>query len=481
MDGRIENASDKLPLAVDMDGTLIRSDLLIESVFALLKRNILFTFLLPIWLLKGKAHLKHEIAQRVEIDVGLLPYHDEFLDYLKREHAAGRRLILATASNEKFATAVALHLRIFDDVLASNSRVNLSGKRKLEKLREGFGDQGFDYAANAMVDLPLWEAANSALLINPERGVEQVAKRACNVTRVFDDRKGSPLKRYLKALRLHQWLKNILVFVPLLMAHRFGDPLLVGQAVLAFFAFGMCASSVYLLNDLLDLPDDRQHPTKRKRPFAAGSISIVYGALLIPALLIAAFTIALLLPFEFIAVLALYYVITLAYSFRLKRAALVDVLTLASLYTMRIIAGAAAISLVPSFWLLAFSMFLFLSLALVKRFTELLTMQQQERTDSSGRGYTTTDLETLSQFGSTSAYMAILVLALYINSEAVRDLYTHPEVIWLLCPLMLYMVTRIWLLTRRDELHEDPVVFVIRDRRSQWLAGVGAILLWLAV
>jgi len=480
-DAIAEDAIYLKPLVVDLDGTLIRTDLLVESFFTLLKRNILFVFLLPLWLLKGKAHLKYKIAQRVDIDAGLLPYHEEFLDYLKAEHAAGRRLVLATASNEKFAEAIALNLAIFHDVLASNATVNLSGWRKLKRLRELFGNHGFHYAANAMIDLPLWEAADRALLVNPERGVKTAAERQSQVDRVFDDRTSSLLKPYLKALRLHQWLKNLLIFIPLVMAHRFGEPLLVSQAMLAFVVFGLCASSVYLLNDLLDLPDDRQHPTKRNRPFAAGSISIVNGALLIPSLLIGAFSLALLLPIEFVAVLALYYTITLAYSLKLKRAVLVDVLTLAGLYTIRIIAGATAVSVVPSFWLLAFSMFLFLSLAFVKRFTELLAMQQEKKTKSSGRGYTMIDLETLSQFGSASAYMSILVLALYINSEAVRDLYTHPEVIWFLCPLLLYLVMRIWLLARRDQLHEDPVVFVIQDRRSQWLVGVGAILLWLAI
>lgn len=480
-DATAEDAANLPPLVVDLDGTLIRTDLLVESVFALLKRNVLFVFLLPLWLLKGKAHVKHEIAKRVHIDAGLLPYHEGLLDYLKAAHAADRRLVLATASNEKFAEAIALNLGIFHDVLASNATVNLSGQRKLERLRELFSNQGFDYAANAMVDLPLWEAAHHVLLVNPECGVKQAAERQGQVAQIFDDRPGSPLKHYLKALRLHQWLKNLLIFIPLLMAHRFGEPLLVGQALLAFLVFGLCASSVYLLNDLLDLPDDRQHPTKRNRPFAAGSISIVNGALLIPSLLIGAISLALLLPIKFVGVLALYYAITLAYSLGLKRAALVDVLTLAGLYTIRIIAGAAAVLVIPSFWLLAFSMFLFLSLALVKRFTELLAMQQGQKTKSSGRGYSTIDLETLSQFGSASAYMSILVLALYINSETVRDLYTHPEVIWLLCPLLLYLVMRIWLLARRDELHEDPVVFVIKDRRSLWLVCVGAILLWLAI
>lgn len=469
------------PLCVDLDGTLLRTDLLVESVFVLLKQNILYVFLLPVWLLKGKAHLKQQIADRVDIDASLLPYHDTFLTYLRQEHSQGRRLILATASNEKFAQAVAHYLDIFHDVLASDAATNLSGRCKLKRLQELFGDGGFDYAGNAIVDILLWKHAQQAMLVNPERGVKAAAEQQGPVAQVFDDREGHPLKRYLKALRLHQWLKNLLVFVPLLMAHRFGEVALVGQAALAFLGFSLCASSVYLLNDLLDLPDDRQHPSKRKRPFAAGSISIFHGALLIPILLIIAFGIALLLPIEFIDMLALYYTITLAYSLRLKQAALVDVLTLTGLYTIRIIAGAAAVSVAPSFWLLAFSMFLFLSLALVKRFTELLTLQHQERESVSGRGYTTVDLETLSDFGSASAYMAVLVLVLYINSETVRDLYTHPEVIWLLCPLLLYMVTRIWLLARRDALHEDPVVFMIRDRRSQWLIGIGVILMWLAI
>lgn len=477
----IEGTASARPLVVDLDGTLIRSDILVESAFALLKQNILFVFLLALWLLKGKAQLKHEIAVRVDIDVGQLPYHGEFLDFLNAEHTAGRRLVLATASHEKFAQAIALKLGIFDDVLASDANVNLSGRRKLERLNQQYDDRGFDYAGNAMVDVPLWEAAHSVLVVNPERGVKEAAARQGEIARIFDDRTGGSFKRYLKALRLHQWLKNLLIFIPLLMSHRFDEPLLVGQALLAFVAFGVCASSVYLLNDLLDLPDDRQHPTKRHRPFAAGSISIVNGALMIPGLLIVASALAFVLPIEFVGVLALYYVITVAYSFWLKRAALIDVLTLAGLYTIRIIAGGAAVSVIPSFWLLSFSMFLFLSLALVKRFTELLTMQQHKRTTPSGRGYTTTDLETLSQFGTASAYVAVLVMALYIQSEAVHDLYTHPEVIWMLCPLLLYLVTRIWLLARRGELHEDPVVFVIRDRRSQWLAGIGAVLLWLAI
>lgn len=484
MDNKIpiaETDFEDRPVCVDLDGTLLRTDLLIESVFQLLKRNILLVFILPVWLVQGKAHLKAEIARRVELDVALLPYNGSFLTYLKDEYAKGRQLILATASNEKYAHAVADHLGIFDKVVASNAVANLSGKNKLASLQIECNNRGFDYAGNAKVDLAIWSHAERVIVVNPDPGVLKDAEQLGKPVTHFDDRGQRSWTRYLRALRLHQWLKNLLVFVPLLASHRFGEMTLQGQALLAFIAFGLCASSVYLLNDLLDLPDDRRHPTKKYRPFASVSISLFRGAALVPVLLVSSLVIATLLPLEFLALLVIYYSITLAYSLRLKRFAVIDVLTLAGLYTIRIIAGAAAVSITPSFWLLGFSMFLFLSLALVKRYSELLTLKQAGESHVPGRGYQIIDLETLSHFGTAAGYMAVLVLALYINSGDEKNLYSHPEVIWLLCPLLLYLVTRIWLLARRDQLHEDPVVFVIKDRDSQVVACTGALLLWLAV
>jgi 4-hydroxybenzoate polyprenyltransferase len=480
MDKKLNPDTTTPPLCVDLDGTLIRSDLLVESMFALIKKNFLYMFLLPLWLLRGKAGFKQQIADRVTLDVTHLPYHDTFLDYLRQQHASGHRLVLATASNVKFAEAVAAHLGIFNDILASTADTNLSGKHKLQRLKELFGTNGFDYAGNAKKDLAILSSARTGILVNPEWGVRRSAEGNARKLKLFDDRAGRLSAQYIRAMRLHQWLKNLLVFIPLLMAHRITEPMLAGQAVLAFLSFGLCASSVYILNDLLDLPEDRKHRTKRHRPLAAGRIPIIHGVILVPVLLVMAFAIAFLLPVEFMAVLAFYYLVTMAYSLRFKTAALVDVLLLAGLYTLRIIAGAAAVSVVPSFWLLAFSMFLFLSLALVKRYAELSASKIAGNSLAGGRGYRITDLELLSQFGSASAYTAVLVLALYINSDTVRGLYTHPEIIWLLCPLLLYVISRIWLLARREELDEDPVVFAIRDRRTQWLAGIGVILLWLA-
>lgn len=468
------------PLFVDLDGTLVRSDIMVETVFILLKQNFFYLFLLPLWLLKGKAHFKQQIADRAELDASLLPYNQPFVDYLKEQKKQGRKLILATASNKKYARQIADHLGIFDDVLASDATVNLSGHRKCKKIIETYGEHGFDYAGNTDIDLEIWSHASAAIVVEPTSGVEAKARKICNVTEVFA-RHGRSLKTYIRALRLHQWLKNVLVFVPLLMAHQFDNIQLIFQASLAFIAFGLCASSAYLLNDLLDLPTDRQHPSKCKRPLAAGTVPIVHGIAMIPLLLVFAFGIALILPVEFLAVLVFYYILTLAYSFRLKKVTLLDVLVLASLYTIRIIAGAAAITNFPSFWLMAFSVFLFLSLALVKRYSELLTLQEAEEEKDSGRGYRIIDLETLAHFGAASGYLAVLVLAFYINSEQIRSLYQTPDAIWLLCMLLLYWISRIWLLTRRGKMHEDPVVFAIRDRRSHWLGIIGIIILWVAI
>jgi 4-hydroxybenzoate polyprenyltransferase/phosphoserine phosphatase len=467
------------PLCIDLDGTLIRSDMLIEAVFGLLKQNPFYAFFLPLWLAKGKAHLKQQIAERVDLDVTLLPYNERLLTYLREEKAAGRRLILATASNVHYAEQVALHLGFFDEVLASDAKTNLSGPRKGDRLVAAFGERGFDYAANEGVDLPIWAKAGGAILVDTSPPIARQVQAVTPVVQTFSSPRPD-VKAYLKAIRLHQWLKNVLVFVPVVMAHEWGNTTLLLQAAIAFLAFGLCASSVYVLNDLLDLEADRQHPTKRRRPFAAGMLSLRQGLLLIPLLLGAAFALALLLPPLFLAVLAVYYAATLAYSLRLKSAVLIDVLVLAGLYTLRVIAGGAATGLGPSFWLLAFSMFLFLSLALVKRYSELLLVQAQEKEVAAGRGYRLVDLETLAQFGMASGYAAVLVLALYINSTAVGALYRVPEALWLICPLFLYWISRVWLLARRNLMHQDPVLFAIEDRRSHWLFVLMAGIVWAA-
>jgi 4-hydroxybenzoate polyprenyltransferase/phosphoserine phosphatase len=460
-------------LVVDMDGTLIRTDMLHESVFALLKINPFYVFLLPLWLLKGKAHLKQMIADRANVSAELLPYNTEFVAYLREQHADGRQLILATASNQRYAHSVAEHLGIFSEVLGSSPADNLSGAGKLQHIKTLLSG-GFAYAGNSAVDMPIWEAADEGVLVNVSASVRQRAQACTEVTEEFPKPDGY-LFALFRAMRPHQWLKNLLLFVPLVLSHQFGDLQLMLQTVFAFVCFSFCASSVYLLNDLLDLDSDRQHPTKRNRPFAAGSLPISHGVVLMVVLLLASLLIALSLPKFFISVMVVYYIFTMAYSIWLKRAAVLDGLVLAGLYTLRLIAGAAAISVVPTFWLLAFSIFLFLSLALIKRYSELQLLHADGQKHLVGRAYRSVDTETLAQLGASSGYLAVLVLALYINSDKVYEQYARPEALWMLCPMMLYWISRMWLLTRRGEMHDDPVVFTIRDRRTWWLALFAAI------
>ena len=466
-------------LCVDLDGTLLRSDILVEAAFELVRRNALYLMLLPFWLLHGKARLKSEIAARVEIDPRTLPYNEEFLTHLRTEKASGRTLILATAAHERFAARIARHLNLFDAVIATNAEINLSGRRKSERLVEEYGPGNFDYAGNSRADLPVWQEAGEAIIVNPEPGVARAAAGVADIAHSFDDRTGG-VATYVKALRLHQWLKNTLIFVPLVLAHKLGDAELLVQAGIAFFAFGLCASSVYLLNDMLDLQSDRRHPTKKLRPFAAGRLPIIHGIIAVPLLLSGAMALTVFLPWQFTMALGAYYLATLVYSLYLKRVVLVDVLTLAGLFTSRVIAGGAAVSVPVSFWLLAFSMFIFLSLALVKRYVELTTVAGSSGGHADGRGYRAVDLETLAHFGIASGYMAVLVLALYVDSSAVTLLYTQPQIIWFLCPIVFFLISRIWLLARREELHDDPIVFAIQDRRSQIAVALGAVLLWTA-
>ena len=453
------------PLCVDLDGTLIHSDLLLESALALLGRNPLYLFAMAFWLLRGKAHLKREIARRCKIEVATLPYNAALVEWLRAERGQ-RRLVLCTASDAGYAHAVAAHLDLFSEVLASDGRSNLSGRHKAARLVERYGDRKFDYAGNTKVDLAVWRHARQGVVVGPSASLGKAAARVTTVERVFE-RERRPVRIWTRALRLHQWLKNLLVFLPLLAAHRLFSLDAAAHAAAAFVAFGLCASGVYLLNDLLDLASDRRHPRKRERPFAAGTLPLTAGLVAAPALTLAAFALALVIAPLFALTLLGYYVLTLAYSFRLKRIVMLDVVVLAALYTIRIVAGAAAIAQPLSFWLLAFSMFIFLSLAMLKRYTELRVLQANGWNNAEGRGYRVDDLGLIQSLGAASGYLSVLVLALYINSTASEVLYHRPEVLWLLCPLLLYWISRMWVVAHRGQMHDDPVIYAMVDRVSR--------------
>ena len=467
------------PLCVDCDGTLIHTDLLHESVLLLAKKSWLSVFLLPLWLLKGKAHLKHRIAERVSVDPATLPYNDEVLALTRQARAEGRRTVLATASTQRQADAVAAHVGLFDQVIGTDDGPNLAGANKAAHLEQLFGRGGFVYAGNSRADLPVWAASSGAIVVSAKRSLSDAAAKLVPVQQTIAPARPT-LKTYVRAIRAHQWLKNLLVFIPLLAAHQTSNVSAVVAALLAFLAFGLCASAVYVINDLLDLPSDRVHPRKRTRPFASGAVPIVHGVLVVPCLLLGAALVCLKLPLAFSGALLAYFVTTCLYSFWLKNQVIVDVLLLASLYTSRILAGAAATHIVPSFWLLAFSMFMFLSLAIVKRYSEMLAVRQQNKDRAAGRGYLVSDLPVLMSLGSASGYSAILILALYVNSPDVTGLYTNRWALWMVLPPLLYWISRAWMKAHRGELHDDPVVFAATDKQSWIIAACVAVTLAVA-
>jgi 4-hydroxybenzoate polyprenyltransferase len=462
------------PLCVDLDGTLVKSDTLADSLMVLARCRPTALLRAPFWAIKGKAHLKSQVGSLAALDVAHLPYNRPLLDYLREEHAAGRKLYLASGADGVLARRIAAHLGIFDDVMASDGAVNLTGSNKLLQLEERFAGDGFDYIGNALPDLPLLQGARQAMLANPDLRLNSALKsRNIPVSRKFLDRSLLP-SALTKALRLHQWAKNLLVFLPFLLAHSFRAASVL-TAVVAFFCFSLTASATYIFNDLLDLEQDRAHLNKRNRAFAAGDLSVSAGVGIALLLAAAALISASYLPRAFLAYLLLYLVTTLAYSFALKRIVLVDVVILSSLYTIRMLAGAAATRTLISPWLAAFSVFLFLSLAMVKRFSELQNLHARGVNPTNGRGYLLSDTEQLRSFGTSSAYASIVIFALYINGHDVAALYHHASRMWLITPLLILWVSRVWLLASRGELDEDPVVFALTDRMSL-LLGLGVLL-----
>jgi 4-hydroxybenzoate polyprenyltransferase len=471
-----EKAVPQPPLAVDLDGTLVKTDLLIESSLALLRKQPLCIFFMPLWALRGKAAFKGEVAQRVSLEISLLPWRSELIEYLTEQRARGRIIVLATGSDLRIARQAADHLKLFDLVLGTEGSVNLSGIFKRDLLVRHFGNRGFDYAADgggmAQDDLVVWGAARKAILVNAGPRVLAGAGPIAVVDRVFRDSGDgqSGFTARLRALRPSQWLKNLLVFVPVIAAHRVDVNSLV-TSLLAFAAFSCCASAGYLFNDLMDLDADRHHPLKRTRPFASGALPLTWALGMIPFLLVSGCALGLLVSPLFTLAVLLYFAMSTAYTLRIKTVAILDVLFLAGLYTVRILAGSVAVGIWLSHWLLAFSIFLFFSLALVKRYAELVIMRRIDHEDAKARAYEVGDGELLASMGTASGYLAVLVLALYIASDKAQALYQGPAVLWLLCPLLLYWISHVWLTAHRGNMTDDPIAFATTDRTSRILAA----------
>ena len=451
-------------LVVDLDGTLLRSDILFETFWSALAKNWWTPIQAARSLIQSKAMLKHDLAQSGPLDVGTLPYDTDVIAYVKRWRSKGGRTALVTASDETVARGVFDHLGIFDEVYGSDGVRNLKGPAKAAFLKDHFGG-GFAYMGDAKADIPVWSQADHAITVNAPASLRNTVDKLDAQVDHLQTHPGS-IKPYIKAIRTHQWLKNILIFLPMLAAHQYdGDTFFA--ALLAFISFSMIASSAYVTNDLLDLAADRAHPRKCKRPFAAGAIPIAHGTWMAFCMLALGTVIAASVNLAFLGAMIFYYGATTAYSLNIKRRIVIDIMMLAGLYTTRIIAGGYATQIPLSVWLLAFAVFFFLSLASVKRQAELIDTAKRGAMEASGRGYQVDDLPLISQVAISSGYVSVLVMALYINSPAVVELYRSPTALWAVCLILLYWLTRIIMITHRGHMHDDPVVFAAKDRTSQ--------------
>jgi len=470
--------SQTLPLCVDLDGTLIRSDLLVECVVRLAHRRFWLLLLVPFWLLRGRAYLKRRLAEAAPPEIATLPWEPTFLAWLRDQHLAGREIWLATAADETLARQVAAHLGLFRGVVASDgATVNLKGQAKFEALRRIIGGP-FEYAGNDYPDLAVWRHCPTAIVVNaPASLVDQVRRLVPSVSTFACGRRGIGV--WLRAMRIHQWAKNVLILVPLVTAHRFLDPWLLLGTLIAFVLFGLCSSAQYILNDLIDLDADRHHPTKAKRPFASGEASLAGGLALFVLLLGSSLLVASAISIRLALALAGYFVLSLSYSLWLKRLLIADVFVLASLYSWRIIVGHVVTGVIFSEWLLSFAFFLFLSLGFGKRMTELLNVHQSGGRIR-GRAYRVDDIQQVNLFGVCSAFLAAVVFLLYLQSDKVKSLYREPALLWLLCPVLLYWLTRIWVLSGRGEVHEDPVLFVLKDRVTYVTGAIAAVIMFAA-
>lgn len=449
------------PLVIDLDGTLIHSDLLWESIVLFLKKHFLRAWQLPFWLFLGKAGFKDRIASQVDLDPAALPYDQTVLSLIAAARAEGRQVVLATGAQRRFAEQIAAHLGLFDQVLATDNVVNFTSHNKARELCRLFGERGYDYVGNSRADLPVWLACEGAVSVTHKPFRLADGRDTTHSGSV----RGGVFKPLVKAMRPRQWLKNLLVFVPMLAGHEF-DLWTLSASVVAFVAFSLCASSAYLLNDALDAQDDRVHPTKHKRPIASGALPLPVALVTSPLLALAAIALCAWFSPLLLLVVLVYFVSTVAYSIVLKRLLMVDIVTLAILYTLRVLGGSAATEIAPSFWLLAFSFFIFLSLALLKRHSELFNLARDGKEKTRGRGYTTADKTPIGIMGVNTAFVSVLVFMLYFNSSNVLEQYRSPAWLGGILPLLVFWLGRLWVLAFRGEVNEDPVLYVSKDKVS---------------
>jgi 4-hydroxybenzoate polyprenyltransferase/phosphoserine phosphatase len=476
-------ADSPLPICVDLDGTLFRSDTLWEALSLALRRAPAALLAFPFHLLKGRAHAKHRLAQAVTPSFAMLPRNPELAEYLRAQKAAGRRIYLVSAASQDYVAQAAAGTGLFDEAVGSSETLNLKGKNKAAYLVDRFGPGGYAYAGDARADLPVWAGAGRVLVVNAAPSTVAAARALGSSSfTVLDARPslGESFRTTLRLIRVHQWAKNVLVFVPLIAAHRIGDLPSVLDAVRAFFAFSFMASSIYIFNDFLDVEADRAHPRKRNRPFASGAMPFPQGFLLLGGLFVAALGLAASVSAWFLGVIVLYFIVTKAYSLGLKRIPIVDIFVLSFLYTIRILGGGVATGVTISHWLAAFSGFFFLGLGMAKRYIEILEASGRAQSAIRGRGYQIADAEIISNLGICAGFASTIVLALYVSSPEVAGLYRNPHLLWGICGLEIFWISYAWLVAHRGEMHDDPLVFALKDKTTYVLLAFSALVFFLA-
>jgi 4-hydroxybenzoate polyprenyltransferase/phosphoserine phosphatase len=468
----------KLPIVVDLDGTLTPTDTLIESLIKLVKQSPINLMRLPLWLLKSRAGFKASLAAHVSFSAIHLPYCEPLLAYLREEKAKGRSIILATAAHKSIAEAVSTHLGLFDKVLATEAGHNLKGKAKLQAIEEKVGKE-FVYCGDSYSDLPIWEKAQAGILVGVSSHLAETVRRKVHIEREFP-KEGAGLALWVQAFRVHQWLKNILLFVPVLTSFSFMKIAVLCTMTMAFLSFSFATSAIYILNDLSDLENDRAHPRKRLRPFASAKLPILHGVSVAGIALVLASIIALVVSKEFFLMLLLYLALSSAYTLLLKKYIIVDVLILSLFYILRILAGSTASGVVTSSWLLAFSFFIFMSLALVKRCAELVSLKQQGKNITEGRNYYITDLVVLWPMGIGAAMSAVVIFGLFISAPETKTHYATPDLLWLVAICLIYWLARIWVKTSRGEMDDDPVLYSIKDKNGLVIVFIMVIIILIA-
>jgi len=463
------------PLILDVDNALLLTDLLHETAMAHVRANPLRVFQVAYWLWQGKAVLKRRLGERVPLEVENLPANEDLVKFSADAHARGREIGIATAADELLAQRLVRRFDFIEFAIASDGVTNLKGETKAQALTERFPD-GFAYAGDSRSDLAVWKEASSIILVGAS---PKIANQAHALGKPIEAEFSHPrlgLSGWLKALRVHQWAKNALVFVPLVLSGMASQPLEVLHALAAFVAMSLMASGTYLINDLFDLADDRKHWSKRNRPLASGRMRIARAIPASAALILASFVVAAWLGWPSFVILFVYMALTLAYSTYLKRQPIVDAFTLAVLFTLRLGIGITAVSAVPSPWLLVFSMFLFTSLSFAKRQTEIQRSTAKGQSEISGRGYVGTDSAFVFSMGIATGMAAIIIMVLYIMNDVYSAVfYSQPLLLWTFPAILFMWISRIWLLCHREQLNDDPVAFAIRDKVSIALGGVMAL------